>query len=172
MHGTRTNRDDGCGAVTELLVGLLVLVVPVGVLVVSLPAWFQARSVAQVAADEAARAAAVIGVERISSPDAAARQAAAVARGAVLQALRNHGYDLESVCPRDTAGGFGCVSVRGAPVPGDALDVTVSLPVAVRWPWGARLVDIRASASVIADPCRAVNAGAGLLATQRCEDDR
>lgn len=129
----RTYDGGGAGgfAALEFALGLAVLLLPVALVVVSLPVWAETQSMGRVAAQQAARAAAL-------APDAATATGAATAAAATVVA--NHGRSLR--------GPVQVVVESGAPQPQVRATVTVDLP-ALNLPLLRRVtsVDWRVSAT-------------------------
>lgn len=107
-------RDVGGFVATELTAGLGLLVLPVAILVVTLPVWSEVQAAGRAAAQQAARAAV------LAPDDARARRDAAAAAASVLA---NHGRDLA-----------GPVRLDGSVGPGAAPQALVTATVTVRLP--------------------------------------
>lgn len=116
-------------AALEFALGLGALVLPVALLVVSVPVWSETQTTARVAAQQAARAAAL-------APDHAAAVHAATEAAAAVVA--NHGRDLRAPVRVTTE--------PGAPQPQVRATVTVPMP-AVALPLLADLTAIDWSVS-------------------------
>lgn len=113
-------RDEAGMVAAELAAGLGLLVLPIALLVVSLPVWSEVGSMARVAAQQAARAAV------LADSDA---EAAAAAQAAAAQVAANHGRALAA--PVSLAGTLRADPGDAAAAPQQLITatVTVELPL-------------------------------------------